>query len=78
MMAVETPPQAVGERDVPVRPGDLRAVCDGAIVGILQVPLLERTCRLLCQEIGSDIVLVIRVSRANAATCWALLRFMQA
>jgi hypothetical protein len=45
-MTVKAPSEAIGQGDVPMRPSDLRAIRDGAIVGVLQVPLLERAGRL--------------------------------
>ena len=48
--AVEAPAQPIGDGDVPMRPGDFGRLGDGAIIGVLQMLLLE----------GSDACCTIR------------------
>jgi hypothetical protein len=43
--AVEAQPEAVGQRDVAMRPGELRTIRDSAVIGVSEMLLLKRSSR---------------------------------
>ena len=52
--AVEAPAERIGDRDMPMRFRDLRAAGDGAIIGVLQMFLLERSDVVAGDTAGAD------------------------